>query len=304
LSSRYLAFVSHAFNADLGRFRNFMGYSRQWLEASGSEDSHGRTLWALGAAVGRAREPGVMGLARQLFHAALPAAASFESPRAWAFTLLGVQEYLRAFGGDRGVETLQTLLSDRLMSSFKRASREDWPWCEDALTYENGRLPQALIASGLGRERPDMVETGLEALSWLTEIQCSADGDFAPIGSNGFFSRGGECAQFDQQPVEACATVSACLEAWRATRDDRWPRLMWAAFNWFLGENSLQTTVYDPATGGCRDGLHPDRANENQGAESTLSFLLALSEMRALDSEMRLSGEHVLPENGEAGTSR
>jgi hypothetical protein len=265
-----------------------MAYTREWLEERGSEDSHGRALWALGAVVGRSHEPGRQTLGRQLFHAALSPVSEFESPRACAFALLGIHEYLRAFQGESGVEALQKGLSERLLSRFQTEGDDAWPWCEEALAYENARLPQALIVSGSQLGHEGMVAAGLESLHWLTGIQHSEEGYFAPVGSNGLYPRRGERARFDQQPLEACATVSACLDAWRVTGDWNWAEEMWRAFSWFLGENQLNVPLYDATTGGCRDGLHPDRANENQGAESTLSFLLALAEMGALDNELRL----------------
>jgi len=292
LSLRYLAFTSHAFNQDSRQFRNFMTYSRQWVEERGSEDSHGRALWALGAVVGRSREPGRKSLGSELFHAALPAVSELQSSRAWAFALLGIHEYLRAFRGESAVEVLQKQLSGRLLSRFQTNVGEGWPWCEDVIAYDNARLPQALIVSGNQLGDREMVTAGLESLRWLNEIQRSDEGYFAPVGSNGFYPRHGERARFDQQPLEACATVSACLDAWRVSGDEEWPREMWRAFSWFLGENQLQAPLYDPTTGGCLDGLHPDRPNENQGAESTLSFLLALTEMGALDSEKQLRDEN------------
>ncbi len=288
LASRYLAFLSHAFNTDLRRFRNFMAYSRTWTEPLGSEDSHGRALWALGAVVGRSREPGRKSLAGLMFHAALPAVAELGSPRTWAFALLGIHEYLRAFEGETGVEALGELLSSRLLAKFPSGGGGDWPWCEDVVTYDNARLPQALIVSGSRTGNAQMLAAGLGALSWLTEVQRSAEGYFAPVGSNGFYPRRAERAKFDQQPLEACATVSACVDAWRVTGDDKWAREARRAFRWFLGENHLHVSLYDPTTGGCRDGLHLERPNENQGAESTLSFLLALVDMGLLDGEMRL----------------
>ncbi len=265
-----------------------MAYSREWTEERGSEDSHGRALWSLGAVVCRSREPGRKSLGGELFHAALPAVLEFESPRAWAFALLGIREYLRAFQGESGVEALQKRLSERLLSRFETEGGGDWPWCEDIVTYDNARLPQALIVSGNLLGHREMVATGLRSLQWLNELQSSEEGYFAPIGSNGFYPRHAARARFDQQPLEACATVSACLDAWRVTGDEAWAYEMWRAFGWFLGENQLHVSLYDPTTGGCRDGLHPNRPNENQGAESTLSFLLALAEMGALDSEKRL----------------
>jgi glycosyltransferase involved in cell wall biosynthesis len=280
LASRYLAFVRYAFNAERGRFRNFMSYQRRWAEEVGSEDSHGRALWAVGAVVGRSADPGRQSLGRRLFHAGLPIVARFTSPRAWAFTLLGIAEYLRAFQGDSTVQAIQGALAGRLLELFQRASSRDWPWPEERVTYCNARLPHALLVSGDWMRNAEMATVGTRSLDWLVRLQSSDEGTFVPIGSNGFYRRGQPPARFDQQPVEACAMVSACLEAGRLTGDPTWRRRARRAFDWFLGHNQLQRPLYDPSTGGCRDGLHVDRANQNQGAESTLSFLLALFEMR------------------------
>jgi glycosyltransferase involved in cell wall biosynthesis len=281
LATRYLAFVSHAFNEDRGRFRNMMSYSRQWLEDCGSEDSHGRALWALGAVVGRSVDPGRQSVGGDLFHRALSATEQFTSPRAWAYTLLGIDEYQRAFQGDRSVQATRQLLAQRLFDLHRGVSDRSWPWFEDRLTYCNARLPQALLVSGARMANEDMVAVALRSLEWLAGIQRSPDGCFAPVGSNGFWVRGHEKAQFDQQPVDACAMVSACLDANRVTGHPQWMRRARHVFDWFLGHNVLKVPLYDPSTGGCRDGLHSDRVNENQGAESTLSFLMALVEMRA-----------------------
>lgn len=288
LSSRYLAFISHALNKKTSRFRNFMDFSRNWVESSGSEDSHGRTLWALGTVVGRADEPGRRSLAGQLFHDAVFVVRDFTSPRACAFSLMGIGESMKAFRGDRELEGLQHLLASQLVSRFSRNFGQAWPWCEDGLSYDNARIPQSLIVSGRSLGDDELVRSGIEALEWLTQIQVSDEGVFSPVGSQGFYRRGERKARYDQQPIEACATVSACIDAWRATGDEKWVRETWRAFSWFLGENDNSTPLYDPLTRGCRDGLHPDRANENQGAESTLSFLLALVEMRQLTTEIRL----------------
>jgi glycosyltransferase involved in cell wall biosynthesis len=283
LASHYLAFVRHAFNPERGRFRNFMSYSRDWLEECGSEDSHGRAVWALGTVVGRCSDPGRQSLGGHLFHAALPALANLGSPRAWAFALLGIDEYLRAFQGESDVQAVRKALGDRLFDLYRRTSEPDWPWFEDRLTYCNARLSQALMVSGARMENEEMMLAGVQSLDWLARIQRSADGCFAPIGSQGFYVRGGTKASFDQQPVEAAAMISASIEAQRLTGDDRWGTHAWRAYSWFLGQNALRQSLYDGRTGGCRDGLHADRVNENQGAESTISFLLGLLEMRALD---------------------
>jgi hypothetical protein len=283
LASRYMGFVSYAFDRSSGRFRNFLSYGRRWLEPQGSEDSQGRALWALGAVVGRATDPSRHNLAGDLFHAALPAVTTFTSPRAWAYVLLGIEEYLCAFQGDSLVEALRQDLTARLFGLFQQSSGPDWPWFEDSVTYCNARLSQALIVSGTRMHRTDVVDAGLRSLDWLLSLQLSSEGDFAPIGCNGFLVRGGAKALFDQQPVEACTVTSACLTAYGASGDARWMAQGARAFDWFLGQNALQQWLYDPSTGGCRDGLHADRVNRNQGAESTLSFLLALCEMRAAD---------------------
>ena len=281
LASRYLAFVNHAFNRPLGRFRNFMSHSRLWQEEQGSEDSHGRALWALGTVVGCSVDPGRHSLAGALFHDALPAVSGFSSPRAWAFALLGIEQYLHAFEGDRNVQAAGKAIADRLLGLFRHTDQVEWPWCESRVTYCNARLPQALIATGTWTGDAPMIATGIRALEWLMTIQRTGDGYFAPIGTRGFFERGMKPAVFDQQPVDACATVSACMHAFRATGDHRWADHARRAFTWFLGQNQLQQALYDPLSGGCRDALHADRLNENEGAESTLSFLLALMDMRA-----------------------
>jgi hypothetical protein len=257
-----------------------MSHSRVWLEEQGSEDSHGRALWALGTVVGRSADPGRHSLAGALFHEALPAVSSFSSPRAWAYALLGIEQYLHAFEGDRNVQAAGREIAARLVGLFRRTDKPDWPWCEERVTYCNARLPQALIATGAWTGDAAMTATGIRALEWLMTIQRTPDGYFAPVGTNGFFDRGMTAAIFDQQPVEACATVSACMHAFRITGNHRWTEHARSAFTWFLGQNQLHQALYDPLSGGCRDALHADRVNENEGAESTLSFLLSLMDMR------------------------
>ena len=284
LASRYLAFLWLAFDPTTKRFRNCLSYERQWQEAEGSEDSHGRALWGLGTVLGRTKDAGLRGAAGRLFELAVPAAVEFKSPRACAFALLGLLEYLESFPGDRAALNAADALANRLLDSYRANSSADWKWFENVLSYSNARLPQALIRAGRRGANETMVSAGLEALEWLATVQrCEIKGHFVPIGSHGFYSKKTEKSRFDQQPVEACAAVSACLQAYRATGKGRWRKDAWTAFNWFLGDNDLQVALYDPSTGGCRDGLHPDRANENQGAESTLSFLMALLEMRKLE---------------------
>ncbi|MFH2055269.1 MAG: glycosyltransferase family 4 protein [bacterium] len=281
LASRYLAFIWYAYNAETGRFRNFMTYQRTWLETKGSDDSHGRALWALGTVLGRSQTPALQSMAGWLFEQALPAILSTTSPRAWAFALIGIHEYVRRFAGDRRASQVQEELSQRLLSLYHRCRSDDWCWYEEGLTYCNAVLPHASLICGQSVQSEEMIKAGLESLTWLTNVQRdSEDGHFVPIGSNGFFRKGGERARFDQQPVEGQAMVSACLEAYRITQDDKWRKEAQRAFEWFLGRYDLNLSIYDPTTGGCRDGLHPDRPNENLGAESTLAFLQSLLELR------------------------
>jgi len=282
LSRSYLAFLWLAFRPESGRFRNFLGYDRRWLEDVGSEDSHGRALWSLGTVLGRSQDAGLRGAAGRLFEAAVPATLSFNSPRAWAFAVLGMQAYLDWFPGDRVIQGARNTLANRLLDIYERSKSDKWHWFENSLSYSNARLPQALILAGWHSDNRSMMQAGMESLEWLISEQLREDSEvFVPIGSRGFFTQGSEKARFDQQPVEACATISACLEAQRLTGEAHWFTEAQRIFGWFLGKNDLQTPLYDATTGGCRDGLHPDRVNENQGAESTLSFLMALLEMQA-----------------------
>jgi glycosyltransferase involved in cell wall biosynthesis len=281
LSHRYLAFLWLAFQCDIGRFKNFLGYDRKWLEKVGSEDSHGRALWALGNVLGHSQDAGLRGAAGRLFESAVPAVHTFSSPRAWAFCILGMQAYLDWFPGDRTIQGARNTLANRLLDIYQQSYSKTWQWFEKSLSYSNARLSQALILAGGRSGNQRMMEAGLVSLRWLVAEQHRGDEEvFVPIGCSGFYTEGKEKARFDQQPVEACAMISACLEAYRLTGEEFWCEEARGIFGWFLGKNDLQVPLYDAATGGCRDGLHPDRVNENQGAESTLSFLTALLEMQ------------------------
>lgn len=286
LATRYLAFMAHAFNPQTNCFRNFMDYSRVWLEEAGSDDSQGRALWALGTVLGRTGKPALQSISVWLFEQSLPTILDTTSPRAWAFAILGVNEYLRRFDGDRLARQIREELAGRLLDLYHACRTDEWRWFEDRLTYCNAVLPQVMIMCGQWLPDHEMTEVGLESLTWLADLQRSAarSRHFVPIGSNGFYVRGEERARFDQQPIEAKTMVSACLEAYRSTGDARWQKEVRRAFEWFLGRNDLNLSLYDPDTGGCYDALHADRLNENQGAESTLAFLLALLELRLAES--------------------
>jgi len=288
LATTYAAFLYHAFDPASKRFRNFMSFDRKWLETQGSDDSYGRALWALGTCVGRSRRRSFQAWAGQLFHQALSVATEFQSPRTWAFSLLGIHEYLRRLSGDRLANQIRDTLTARLLGLLDQVAGEDWCWCEDIVTYDNARVAQALIVSGAATGQQTAKDKGLKALRWLAECQTAEAGYFRPIGNQGFWQRGQVRAYFDQQPIEAYAMVSACLEAYRLTSEAYWYEHAQRAFDWFLGWNDLGLELYSPNTGGCCDGLLVDRVNPNQGAESTLSFLLSLTEMKLMENEVAI----------------
>jgi len=295
LSSIYLAFLDDAFNAETGRFRNFMSYERKWSEVIGSEDAHGRALWALGVLAGWGHNTGQVALATQLFHDALPALENFSDSRAIAFPILGIQAYLRRNHDDRQVRALLESLGSRLMRRFRNFATKDWQWHEAELAYDNARLPEALMACGRITDDDDMVKTGIEVLEWLRDIQLDPSGGwFAPVGNQGWFAKSGSKAQYDQQPLEAAAMIGASIEAYACTQREEWIQLASTCFNWYLGKNDQQIRLYDHATGGCRDGLTAYGVNENQGAESTLAYLsslLAIYNLRGLTANRKQVAE-------------
>ncbi len=281
LSCHYLGFLLDAYNEENGCFRNFMTYSRQWMEDVGFEDAHGRALWCIGKAVAFLDDPGHLAICTTLFNKALRITETFHSPRAIAFTLVGIHGYLHTFGGDSDVRRVRGILADRLFSQFRTNSTPDWPWPENTLNYANGKLPHALILSGQWIQRSDMIEMGLNSLKWLLKIQ-TKEGHFMPVGNKGWYKRGELISRFDQQPIEANSMIEACIEAFNHTQDHVWIENAVMCFNWYLGQNDLNMPLYDPKTGGCRDGLMADGINQNQGAESSLSWLLSLMTLQKL----------------------
>ena len=280
LTTRFAAFVQHAWNADTQRFRNFMSYDRRWLEAVGSEDSHGRTLWALAECAATDSNRSRRGWAVNLFRTALAPIESFTSPRAWAFTLIGLNAYCAAVPNDLAAARTRRVLADRLLTLLRANTVGSWVWFENVLAYDNARLPQALIESGRATATRAYTEAGLGSLRWLMARQATATNQFRPVGSDSFGKIHQKPALFDQQPVDATAAIAACLAAARVDASPEWPAGAMRAFAWFLGANDLNVPLVDLATGGCLDGLHADRANQNMGAESVLSYLQALVDIR------------------------
>ncbi len=282
---RLAAFVQHAWNPANGRFRNFLGFDRRWLEEAGSEDSHGRALWALGVCARGDLSAALRRWAAALFVESLYVVESFTSPRAWAFALLGVNAYCRDAPAEPGVIRLRDTLADRLTALLAIGETPEECWFEEGLAYDNARLCQALIETGSANENERHMSAGLRSLRWLNRRQASPTGVYRPAATAGFGLRRDSLHIFDQQPVDAAATIAASFAAWRTTGERDWIDDATRAFAWFQGRNDLSAPLVDAATGACRDGLHADRPNENCGAESALSYLLALLDYRRLVAE-------------------
>jgi glycosyltransferase involved in cell wall biosynthesis len=278
LASRYIGFLRYAWDEKNARFRSLLTFQRQWEDAY-SEDSHGRAIWALGTCIGRSGNEGFSQMAAEIFEYALTPATSFSHPRSWAFALIGIEAYQRRFPGDRTARNIMEVLSTKLMTLYNENQSPEWKWFEPYLSYSNASIPRALIVSGRSLDNKEMLACGLESLEWLIKVQTSSRGHFQPVGCDRVFERGQSKPVFDQQPIEAYSTISACLEAYITTKEKRWYNEAEKAFRWFLGSNDLGVQVYDPSNGGCYDGLQVDRVNRNQGAESTIMFLLSLYEM-------------------------
>jgi len=287
LLRKYLSFLGAAMNPDKNEVRNFLSFDRKWKDEGRNEDPHGRLLWATGKMVRKSPNDALAGYGNQLFRQAVESVGKFTSPRAWAFSILGIRDYLGKFGGDRNRRLIGEELADRLLRNYKEKSTEDWIWPEDSVTYENPRLPQALIVWGEFTSNDEMQDRGLRSLRWLNEVQRDPEeGHLSLIGNDGWLVRGEKKADFDQQPVEAAALIEANWDAYRATEDLYYLNTIYTVFNWFLGRNDLGIPLYDFRTGGCKDGLHPSRVNENEGAESLVSWLISLQRMYRLMGEL------------------
>lgn len=275
----YLSFLHYSFNPENGHFRNFMSYDRRWLEEVGSEDSHGRSLWGLGVAVKYAPNDSIRNMAATLFLDGLPVVDDFTSPRAWAFTIIGLHAYMSIFDGDAGAKRKLKKLAKRLFGLFKDNATDEWMWCEDKATYANAKIPHALILAGRLIPNNEMQEMGMASLRWLLKEQTAPEGHLSIIGNIDWHEKNGERSTFDQQPLEAMCLVQACAEAYRSTKDTHWLEEGQRCLGWFMGRNDTNKNVYVFNTGGCYDGIHENNVNDNQGAESTLSWLISLLTM-------------------------
>lgn len=276
----YAAFVESAWSPETNRVHNFMSFDRTWLESADADDALGRAIWALGAVARHKNARSLDGWAAARMLEMTPFLMASASPRVWAYGLLGISELLNRFPGHRGFDRLRSALANRLFQRWSDAASPNWLWFEDRLGYDNARFCEALIICGHDTGSTHFLEAGLDALRWLMKLQTAERGHFRPIGTQTFGADHRHPQPFDQQPLEAWAAVSACLTAARVTGDTLWHDGARRAFAWFLGDNDLRVPLVDTERGACFDGLHPDRRNANQGAESTLAYLASLTALR------------------------
>jgi hypothetical protein len=292
---RSLRFLEDAFDAPSGRFLNFRGVDGEWIGGPGSNDSLGRAMLGLGETIAESPDARLVERAIVLFARALPAAERLTSPRAQASVVLACAAMTRASALATSPEERDAALDLAATSAMRRLAtglharfldfaRAGWPWPEAALTYENALLPRALIVAG-GRMGADtMRRVGLQVLDWLIDVQTAPEGHLSPVG-NGWWPHRGEKSQFDQQPIEATSLLLAAEAAYTATGDPRYLAAMERSYAWFLGANDLRRQVAHPARGAGSDGLTPRGVNTNEGAESTLMWLMASEHIRAVRSQ-------------------
>ncbi len=278
----YASFVQHAWNGEARRFRNFMHFDRSWCEETGSEDSNGRALWALGVTARDAPMAKHRDWAHTLYDQTADIAFDLGSPRAQAFAMLGAAAMLDIDARHPVARETLARFGDFFVSLLAEARRPEWQWFEIVLAYDNARLPEAMLRAGLALDRDDLVACGIDTLDWIIARQTSPEGRFRAVGTESFHRAYAEPMPFDQQPLEAQATIDACAAAFTATRDARWVEEAMRAYRWFLGANDLDLPLASSHDGGCFDGLMPTGVNRNQGAESILALQLASCAISAL----------------------
>jgi glycosyltransferase involved in cell wall biosynthesis len=285
----YLSFLHDAMEEKTGWFRRHLTYDRRWSEEPFADIAQGRALWALGLTIAHPPNGAVLGLASRLFDSALRPISKITSPLALSFVLLGLNAYLQRFSGATAVRRHRRRIAKKLFEQFVENRSDDWEWCEDVVGGECAKLPHALIQSGRHLKNEDMIQQGLRALNWLFTLQIDEKhGHLSLIGNDGRYTRGGEKARFEQRPIDASALIEAARDAYLVTWDRKWVDQIHVCLNWFLGINDLQQPLYDFTTSGCQDGLHSSGTNLNQGAVSTIAWLIALHTIQLIESAGKL----------------
>jgi len=293
LLRKYLAFLMYAQRED-GRFRNFFSVTKKSLDEVGSDDCQGRALWGLGYAI--AYGPDFYGtVTYDTFYQLLPHIDKV-CLRGTAYSLLGLYYYLIRYPDHQEVLTIMKRLADKMVDDFKENTDETWSWFEDELTYGNGLLPVSMWVSYYSLKQDKYREVAEKASSFLIENSLR-EGHLSPIGCNGWYKKGENRAQYDQQPIDTLWMVELGKFAYRFTQDESYLELMKTSFDWFLGDNDKETPVYDRVTGGCFDGLNPRGTNINQGAESTLSAVLSLLSITEMAHQQSVAEEELIVSN-------
>jgi hypothetical protein len=285
----YLSFILHAYNEKTGLFRNFMNYDRSWIDETGSEECNGRVLFALGYMIKNPPNDSILAIVKTLFDKTINNVREFTSPRAWAYTIIGCFCYLRRFSGASEVNKICREFAAKLSEQYDKCTEPSWRWFETKATYNNGRLSQALLMAGRFLDNETYKRQGLESLEWLYDVQLDKDKNYISlIGNKAWLAKGKTKSKYDQQPIEIPPLIDACFQAFEITSDREWISRIGLLFNWFLGNNDRQELMYDYYTGGCHDGLTSSGINSNQGAESTLSWLLALHRMTQIRQDLHI----------------
>lgn len=273
LAREYLEFV-HRMQTEDGRLYNYLSHDRKFTRVGEETDCLGRVMWASGyLSTIENVDVGTKELSMRIFEKALPWSLTSPHLRIRGLALMGLYYYYKSYPRDDTLSCIKSL-ADGLVKSYRLSSDDDWKWYEGKLSYANPRLPHGLfLAYDLVGEKI-YLDVAKESLDFLTDAETVKD-TYAPIGNSNWYVRGMERALFDQEPLEASCMAQCALEAYRITEDSKYLRVAKRSFGWFLGENSLGISVYDEKTGGCHDGLRRHDVKPDQGAESTISYLLA-----------------------------
>ena len=290
MANTYLAFINYMQKPD-GNFHNYLSYGRAFMDVDGSEECVGRTLWACGCTINSGLPRDTRLAAKEIFDKGLPWVWKSISLRFYASAILGLKEYYQTLPENNLKNDIEKL-ADSFVKSFNDETKDNWQWFEPFLTYDNGRLPQALFAAYSIVKKPEYLQTAKKSMNFLLETQI-IDGIYMPIGNDGWYKRGENRAFYDQQPLEATAMVEAAIDAYCATKEKQYFKAAKAAFGWFLGQNSRGVMIYNPETAGCYDGLSTEEVNRNQGAESSICYLLARIKLEEANQCFRAPKENL-----------